>query len=196
MSFGGFIRTQLITKIPQPTASFSSKTVIVTGGNAGLGLEAVKHIIALGASKVILGCRSLSKGKAVKLALESSLKCDTEILEVWQIDLASYASVQAFAARAMKLARLDVLINNAGILLDKFEIAGGTEQHITVHVISPVLLSLLVLPKLRQTAQEYSITPHLTFVSSALYSTAKFPKHHEDIFAWLSNKSNVNMMNQ
>ncbi|KAK3376796.1 hypothetical protein B0T24DRAFT_648602 [Lasiosphaeria ovina] len=45
----------------QPSASFASQTVILTGANGGLGKEIVRHLIPLGASKVILGCRSHSR---------------------------------------------------------------------------------------------------------------------------------------
>jgi retinol dehydrogenase-12 len=95
-SFGNFIHTQFILKIPKPTASFSSKTVIITGASSGLGKEAAKHIVRLGASKVILGCRNTSKGKKAKLEIESSLRCNPDIIEVWEVDIESPPSVKEF----------------------------------------------------------------------------------------------------
>lgn len=172
LSFSDFIYTQLFLTIPKPTASFSSKTVVITGANSGIGKEAVKHIVALGASKVILACRNTSKGKAAKLDIESSLKCNTDILEVWELDLESYPSVKEFTARANKLPRLDVLINNAGIYAFNFHVVWGTERSIAVNVIGTFLLSFLLLPKLKETAQKFGVTPHLTFVGSALYSVS------------------------
>lgn len=59
LSIGDFIRTQFCVKIPIPSASFASKTVIVTGANSGLEKDSkgtVQHIVRLGASKVILAC--------------------------------------------------------------------------------------------------------------------------------------------
>jgi retinol dehydrogenase 12 len=173
LSVSDFFYTQLFLKIPKPTASFASKTVIVTGANSGLGKEAVKHIVSLGASKVILGCRDTSKGNAAKLDIESSLKCSPNILDVWQLDLESYASIKEFATRSSELPRLDVLINNAGLMSLKFQVVYGTEKTIAVNVIGTFLLSFMLLPKLKETAKMYGATPHLTFVTSALYSTAK-----------------------
>jgi NAD(P)-dependent dehydrogenase (short-subunit alcohol dehydrogenase family) len=197
LSVSDFFYTQLFLKIPQPTASFDSKTVIVTGANSGLGKEAVKHIVALGASKVIIACRDTTKGNAAKAAIASSLKCSPDILEVWKLDLESYSSVKEFAAWSNKLPRLDALINNAGIQTLNFHVVDGTERTIAVNVIGTFLLALMLLPKLKETAKAYQVTPHLTFVTSALYSMAKYPEQPgEDIFAWLGDKNNVNMMNE
>jgi hypothetical protein len=46
--------SQLFTSVPKPTDNYASNTVIVTGSNVGLGLEAARHFTRLGASKVIL----------------------------------------------------------------------------------------------------------------------------------------------
>jgi len=90
-----------------------------------------------------------------------------------------------------------VLINNAGIARLNFEVVNGTETTIAVNVIGTFLLAVLLIPKLKETAKVYGVTPHLAFVTSALYSTAKYPEQHgEDIFAWLGDKRNVDMMNE
>jgi NADP-dependent 3-hydroxy acid dehydrogenase YdfG len=60
----GFINRQFIHYPPIPTASFNGKTAIVTGSNVGLGREACRHMVRLGASQVILACRNVEKGKA------------------------------------------------------------------------------------------------------------------------------------
>lgn len=196
-SFGNFLHTQLILKIPKPITSFASKTVIITGASSGLGKEAATHIVALGASKVILGCRNTSKGSEAKLEIEGSVKCDPNILEVWELDLESPASVKEFVDKVNKLPRLDVLISNAGIQTLKYQIAYGTERTVAVNVIGTFFLALQLIPKLKETAKAFGSTPHLTFVGSALYDVAKYPeKHGEDIFAWLSDKSKVDMMNE
>jgi retinol dehydrogenase-12 len=197
LSFTDFIKMQLIAKIPKPTESFTSKTVIITGGNTGLGFEAGRKVIALGASKLIIACRNTQKGLAAKSSLVSSTGCDPSIIDVWQIDMASFDSVKAFGARVAKLERLDTIIENAGVMMHKFETAGGTEMSLTVNVISTFLLALLVLPKLQETARKFGVTPHLTLVSSALYSAAKLPDPlPEDIWAWFSEKKNFSGMDQ
>lgn len=196
-SFGNFIHTQLILKIPKPTASFASKTVIITGASSGLGKEAAKHIVRLGASKVILGCRNISKGNKAKLEIESSVRCKPDVIEVWEVDIESASSVKKFVDRANALARLDVLINNAGMQSNKFEVVYGTERVIAMNVIGTFLLALQLIPKLKETAKAYGVTPHMTFLTSALYDMARYPeKHPDDIFAWLSDETHVKMMNQ
>lgn len=196
-SFANFLHTQLILKIPKPTASFASKTVIITGASSGLGKETAKHIVRLGASKVILGCRNTSKGNTAKLEIEASLKCDKGIIEVWQLDIESPSSVKEFVDRVNKLSRLDVLISNAGMTAISFQVTYGTERTIAVNVIGTFLLALQLIPKLKETARVYGVTPHLTFVESALYDAAKYPVYHgDDIFDWHADKNHVEIMNQ
>ncbi len=196
-SFGDFIHTQFILKIPIPTTSFASKTVIITGASSGLGKETAKHIVCLGANKVILGCRNKSKGNKAKLEMESSLGCSPGIIEVWEVDIESPPSIKEFVDQANKLPRLDVLINNAGIQTIKFQVAYGTERTIAVNVIGTYLLALQLIPKLKETAKTYGVTPHMTFVGSALYDVARYPeKHGDDIFAWFGDETHMNMMAQ
>lgn len=196
-SFGDFLHTQLFLTIHKPTASFASKTVIITGGNAGLGKEAAKHVIHLGASKVILGCRNTSTGDQAKLEIETAVKCSPDIIEVWGLDLESPPSIEAFVDRANKLLRLDVLINNAGMSTAKFQVVYGTERTIAVNVIGTFLLTLQLIPKLKETGKTYGNTPHITFVGSAMYDVAKYPEQHGDnIFTWFSDESHVDRVNQ
>ncbi|KAH8907672.1 NAD(P)-binding protein [Coniochaeta sp. PMI_546] len=196
-TLGDFVHTQFILKIPKPTASFVGKTVIVTGANGGLGKETVKHIIRLGVSKVIFGCRSQSRGKKAKSEIEGLLKCSDTIIEVWEVDLESPSSIKNFVDRANTLPRLDVVINNAGMQTLRFSVVYGTERTLAVNFIGTFLLAVQLIPKLRETAREYRVTPHMTFLSSALYDVAKYPeKHGDDIFAWFRDKSHVNPINQ
>ncbi len=61
-------------QLPWPTTSFAEKTIIVTGANCGLGLEAARHFVRLGARKVVLGYRSVPKGEAAKEDIDSTQK--------------------------------------------------------------------------------------------------------------------------
>lgn len=196
-SFSDFIHTQLILKIPKLTTSFASKTAIITGAGSGLGKEAAKHIVRLGASKVIFGCRNTSKGNKAKHEIESSLRCSPDIIEVWEVDIESPTSVKRFVDRANKLARLDVLINNAGMRTNRLQIVYGTERTVAVNVIGTFLLALQLIPKLKETAKAYGVTPHMTFVGSALYDMAKYPeKHGDDIFARFGHGINFNTLDE
>jgi retinol dehydrogenase-12 len=189
------MKSQWLVSVPVPTTSFEGQTVIVTGANTGLGFEAAKHITRLGASKVIIACRSLEKGNAAKVKIEEETKV-TGVLEVWQLDLASYASVKEFAEKASKLDRLDVLLENAGISTGKFVTAEENESTITVNVVSTFLLALLLLPALKATAQKYNKQPHLVIVSSEVHFLTNLPERNDPsgaIFDTLSDKSKAKM---
>ena len=92
-----------------------------------------------------------------------------------------------------ELDRLDVLICNAGINSPRFHTVNGLESQIAVNVVSTFLLSLMLLPKLKQTAVAHSeSTPHLAIVSSDTHMTVTLDKQHRDkdvpILAQLSDK--------
>ncbi|KFA50071.1 hypothetical protein S40293_08602, partial [Stachybotrys chartarum IBT 40293] len=191
-SFGDFVHTQFVLNIPKPTASFASKTVIVTGANGGLGKEIVKHILQLGASKVIFGCRSQARGDAAKREVEALLKVNPEVIEVWEVDLESPTSIRRFVERVNNLPRLDVLVNNAGLRSFNFGVFYDTERTLAVNNIGTFLLALQLIPKLKETARKFQTTPHMTIVASALYDAANYPENHgEDIFSWYKDKSRV-----
>lgn len=196
-SFGDFLHTQFVLDIPKPSASFASKTVIITGANRGLGKEAAKHIIRLGASKVIFGCRSLARGNEAKLEIETLSGCSPDVIQVWELDLESSSSIKNFVDRVNTLPRLDSLINNAGVGSAGFKAVYGTERTLAVNDIGTFLLALQLIPKLKETAKEFNTTPHITIVTSALYDVAKYPEQHgKDIFTWFKDESHANKMNQ
>ncbi|KAI4854489.1 hypothetical protein E4T44_00140 [Aureobasidium sp. EXF-8845] len=161
-----FLHSQLFAKLPYPKSSFAGQTVIITGSNTGLGLEAARHIARLGASKVILACRTISKGQTAAANITSSEHLTSDRVEVWELDLSSYESVKAFSQRVQQLDRLDAFIQNAGILTAQYRLEEGEESTITVNVTSATLLGLLVLPKLRQSAKKYGVRGRLSFVGS------------------------------
>jgi retinol dehydrogenase 12 len=125
--------------------------------------------VRLNATKVILACRSIEKGEAAKRSIEETTKRE-KVVEVWQVDLSSYESVKSFCARAQELDRLDIVVENAGIAMPRFEEAEGMESTITVNVISTFLMALLLLPKLRADALRFNMIPHLTIVGSGSHA--------------------------
>lgn len=173
----GFFYSQLFVRLPYPTGSYTEKTIIVTGSNVGLGKEAARHFVRMGASKLILAVRSLDKGAAAKLDIETTTCCSKDVIEVWKLDMASYDSVQNFSARVeAELHRVDIFIANAGIAPAKYAIAEDNEASITVNVISTFLLTALVLPKLKATAAKFRTRPTLTITSSDVHSHTTFPQ--------------------
>ncbi|KAI9750398.1 MAG: hypothetical protein M1815_001839 [Lichina confinis] len=196
MAFSGFIYSQLFVTPPYPTHDFSGQTIIVTGSNTGLGLEAARHLVRLNAEKVILAVRSTDKGEAARRSIEESTK-RPGVVEVWSLDLSSYQSVRQFADRAKGLNRLDVLLENAGIATDTFALAEDDEATITVNVVSTFLLGLLLLPKLRETGQRFNILPRLVIVSSEVHFLTSFPERKSaNIFETLNKKEQARMLDR
>lgn len=125
----------------------SGKNIIVTGGNNGLGYQAVKALSDRNA-QVVMACRNISKGnKAKNEILKTVPKAKIEVIE---LDLADLKSVRDFATNYKKIySSLDILINNAGIMLvpygktnDRFELQMGT-NHLGHFALTGLLLDLL-----------------------------------------------------
>ena len=166
-----------------PTSSFSGKTVLVTGANCGLGFEAALKFTTLGASTVILACRSSSKGEAAAKQIEQQTG-HTGVVRVWELDMNSYNSLRALATRVKDdLPRLDIALLNAGVVQPHYRKSPeGWEETLQVNVLSTVLLGILLLPILEESTaagskedQEARQVSHLCFVSSGNYEFAAIP---------------------
>jgi retinol dehydrogenase 12 len=189
-----FLYSQLFVKLPTPTKDFSGQTIIVTGSNTGLGLEAARHLSSLNATLVILAVRNQAKGEAAKRSILASTGRAESSIEVWDLDMQSYDSIKAFCARANKLPRLDAVLENAGIMTKYFKLVAGYESTITTNIIGTFLLALGLLPKLKQSAAEYNMQPRLSVVASDLHFIAKFLEgQNKDIFAALNDEKSSDM---
>ena len=128
----------------------SGKTIIVTGGNSGLGFEAVKAFVSRNAD-VIMACRSLDRGgvaksKIIKLFPKAQIT-------VMELDLSSLQSIYSFAAKFKKdFVRLDVLLNNAGIMMVPYGMTlDGFEKQLGTNHLGHFALTGLLLEFLRKT---------------------------------------------
>ncbi|MFB6189630.1 MAG: oxidoreductase [Halapricum sp.] len=124
------------------------QTVIVTGANSGLGLEATRVFARKGAT-VVMACRSTDRGTEAKRELESD-DPDGE-LHVRKCDLADLNSIQTFAEGVREeIDTIDVLCNNAGVMaIPRRETADGFEMQLGVNhlghfALTGHLLDLLV----------------------------------------------------
>jgi len=167
--------------IPYPTQSYKDKTVIVTGSNTGLGLESARHFARLGATKVILACRSISKGEAAARDITSSLKLKENVVEVWEIDMANWDSIKKFVKRAEGLERLDVVVENAGIARSEFVLTEeGWESGVAVNVIGTFLLALNLLPILRKSTQRSGEIGRIVVLTSGVHAWVILPSPPSD----------------
>lgn len=126
----------------------TGRLAVVTGANAGLGLQVAGALAARGA-RVVLACRDVAKGSAAADAIRSRTP-DAE-LEVRRLDLADLASIEAFAEElAAAHDRLDLLANNAGLMaIDESRTVDGFETQIGVNHLGAVALTLRLLPLMR-----------------------------------------------
>ncbi|KAK4204345.1 putative Dehydrogenase/reductase [Triangularia verruculosa] len=166
--------------LPVPNANYSNKIVIVTGGNGGIGLEAARHFARLGA-RVIIACRNTESGQQAKTDIERANYPGR--VEVWPLDLCSFDSVKAFCAKAnTALDRLDVLTLNAGIMATDLLISaegGGYETTILTNVISTFLMAFLLMPLLKQTAQQQAEKAVVTVVASEAHFLTSFKERFQ-----------------
>lgn len=129
-------------------AEQNGKTVLITGGNSGIGLETAR-VLSMKNAEVILTARSDEKGRN---AVESIKKQYPRARVKWMVlDLADLHSIQSFSVDFhTKYSRLDVLINNAGVMYpesrtvtkDRFELQFGT-NHLGHFALTAQLLDIL-----------------------------------------------------
>ncbi|XP_071783329.1 dehydrogenase/reductase SDR family member 13-like [Centroberyx gerrardi] len=147
--FGGYIlliQTLFRRSKCTGTAVMAGKTVIVTGGNSGIGKATARHLARRGA-RVILACRSQDKAEAAISEIKQ-VTGSTDVVFM-QLDLSSLKSVRSFAENFLKTeSRLDLLINNAGLVADgRTEDGFGVE--FGVNHLGHFLLTHLLLQRLQ-----------------------------------------------
>ena len=142
------------------------RTVVITGGNSGIGLVAARELARQGAA-LVLACRDTDKTAA---ALESiNAVAATPAINV-PVDLASLESVRRLAAELLaRCPRIDVLINNAGLFPSSQErTADGFEMQFGVNHLSHFLLTALLRDRLVATKDARVVT-----VSSMLHKRGR-----------------------
>lgn len=129
------------------TPDMTGRTVLVTGANAGIGKETAVGLAAAGA-EVVMTARDRAKGEAALAEVRD--RAGSDRVSVGDLDLASLASIRAFAAEFLATHdRLDVLVNNAGLITDRrTETADGFEQMFGVNHLGHFLLTDLLRERL------------------------------------------------
>lgn len=135
----------------------TGRVVVITGANSGIGFVTAKVLAHRGAT-VVLGCRNLEKAQAAsRLILADTPGAK---VEVEAMDLASLASVRS-AAQAIQARhpRLDLLINNAGVMAPPHEItADGFEMQFGTNHLGHFALTGLLLDRLLATPESRVVT--------------------------------------
>ncbi len=127
------------------------KVIIVTGANSGLGFEAAK-VFAKKDATVILACRSITRAETAK---EKIMKVYPKSqLMIIPLDLESFESIKVFVnIFQQKFTRLDVLLNNAGIMTVPYgKTEDGLERQNGINHYGHFALTAQLFPLLKKTA--------------------------------------------
>jgi NAD(P)-dependent dehydrogenase (short-subunit alcohol dehydrogenase family) len=133
------------TDVPDQTG----RCIIVTGANTGIGYEAAKVLAGKGA-RVLLACRDESKAMAAMSGIREAMPHAN--LGFLPLDQADLASVRRAAEQASAEPRVDVLLNNAGVMFPPLtRTSDGFELQFGVNHLGTFALTSLLLPKLAAT---------------------------------------------
>ncbi len=150
----------------------SGRTCVVTGANSGIGLEAVRQLAELGADVVMVG-RNPERLEQARASFEGAVR-GRALITTEVIDVSSLQSVRAGAARLLEShPQIDVLVNNAGVLLDSRQVStDGIELTLATNVLGPFLLTELLTPALAAAASERPPARIINVSSGGMYSEA------------------------
>ncbi|MCU0897354.1 MAG: SDR family oxidoreductase [Burkholderiales bacterium] len=130
----------------------SERVAVVTGGNRGIGFEIVRQLAARG-FRVVLASRDLARGREAQARLGTG----RERTEVRPLDVTSEEQARALAASVERtLGRCDVLVNNAGVLLDpkgsrSLDLAPDVlRRTFDVNVLGPVVVTKALVALMRR----------------------------------------------
>ena len=192
----GFVLRGKFFPPQQITTTFEGKTVIVTGSNTGVGYETALKYVQLAASTVILAVRSLQKGETAKAQIEEATG-RTGVIQVWQLDMASFESIDAFAKRVDSLKKLDIAVLNAGVVPRTFRLSEkGWETNLQVNTLGTALLAILLIPKL-QASRTAGSPAHLVVVASTGHIDAQLkPQDNDQLLHQYNSDLGVGMYQQ
>jgi NAD(P)-dependent dehydrogenase (short-subunit alcohol dehydrogenase family) len=142
------------------------KRVLITGANSGIGYQAA-GVLARKGAQVVLACRDLQRAERAATAIRAEIPAAD--VEIGIVDLASLASVRAFARAELARQRpLHVLVNNAGVMAPRRRRtpADGLELQFGVNVLGHFALTALLFPAIEQAAAQASEPPRIVTVAS------------------------------
>ena len=145
-----------IADIPSQQGSL----VVVTGANSGIGWHTTLELARAG-GEVILTARTAAKGSDAVQRIKQIVPKARVRFEL--LDLASLRSVRAFVAKVGQEVKLDLLVNNAGVMAipQRQVTEDGFEMQFGTNYLGPFALTGLLMPVLRRAA-----SPRVTTVSS------------------------------
>ena len=157
--------------------SMDGKTVIITGGNSGIG-KATAVALAGARARVVITARSEARGRAAVADIAAAAGSDAVELSVF--DLGDLSSVRAGAADLLdRCPRIDVLCNNAGLILSERTLSpDGYESTLAINHLGPFLLTGLLVPRLVESAPARVVN-----VASTAHKAARRGMEFDDLMA-------------
>lgn len=152
----------------------SSQVIIATGANSGCGLETSRQLVKQGAT-IILACRNDERGAAAAKEVGGIFL---------KLDLSSLESVRNFVKEfETKYDRLDVLVNNAGVMAcPHWKTKDGFEHQLGTNHLGHFLLMRLLTPLLLKTAEETKKPSRFLALSSCAASAMSFVGNDSEAF--------------
>lgn len=162
----GFNLRRQMWNDPDLSVDMTGHVCIVTGANSGIGRATAEQLIHRGAD-VVMVCRNPERGQVARQELRSLAKPE-QTVELELCDLSEITQVDALATRVLsKYDRIDVLINNAGVMLhSREETSDGLEKGFSTNVLSGFLLTWRL--KKRLAEQAHARVIHVT--SGGMYT--------------------------
>ena len=170
-----------------------NKIVLITGANRGIGKEVAKEIAKLGA-KVYMACRSLGSANEAKEEIIKETKNDKVF--VLELDLASVKSINKFVKSFKeKENRLDVLINNAGIISGFKKLnEAGVELTFAINVLGHHLLTKLLIDLLEKSSSSRIINVASEYAGGLDLKDINYDKRSYDTTAAYKQSKQANRM--
>jgi uncharacterized oxidoreductase len=173
LAFCKFIYTFVLAFCKQiiEIMELNGKTVLITGGTAGIGLEAAKQFLASGTNVIITG-RDQSKLDAAKTLYPG--------ITTIQSDVADADDAQSLFNRIKELGGIDILYNNAGVLSSPLNLGVATDKHfenaayeMNINYLGVIRLNNLFMEMLKARGDSAIIntTSILSYVPSMLEAT-------------------------
>ena len=173
------------------------KVALISGANKGLGLETGRQLAKLGYT-VLLGSRDAMKGEVCARQMRGE-GLDARVIK---LDVTKPSDIEA-AARCIEkdYGALDVLVNNAGVMLEKGWTINATSETkmenlratFDANLFAVVALTSAMLPLLRKAEAARIVNVSSTLGSVSLQATKGSPTYNTKLFAYNASKAALNV---